>query len=246
MKLISDARRVVARSYSFWAIILGAIALVVPELLYAVWAIEIDPYVLWWLGIGLLVFAAIGRLIEQSGSIWADWVRIAAVAVLIGLLSIVAARAAAPSEEQTLAVAVPFIAEKEGMRLEAYLDIVGVPTICGGSTRGVRLGMRKTMAECMALLRAEVAEYRRGWLRYASAETRYLRLTPHREAAFTSLTYNVGISAAGNSTATRRLNAGQIAAACDAITWWNKAGQRVVRGLVLRRSAERELCMRGV
>ena len=50
----------------------------------------------------------------------------------------------------------------------------------------------------------------------------------------------------GDSTATRRLNAGNIIGGCTALTWWNKAGQRVVRGLALRRGEERDLCMMGV
>ena len=44
----------------------------------------------------------------------------------------------------------------EGVRLEAYLDSVGVPTICWGETEGVRLGMKKTLAECDAMLERRV------------------------------------------------------------------------------------------
>jgi GH24 family phage-related lysozyme (muramidase) len=57
---------------------------------------------------------------------------------------------------------------------------------------------------------------------------------------------NVGIAGAGKSTATRRLNAGDIAGGCQALTWWNKAGGRVVRGLVNRRAEEFALCMDGL
>lgn len=246
MRLIDRPGRVMLLGYSWWAQLFGLAALILPELGYALWGIETDPYVLWWVGVGLLMFGLIGRLIVQTGSGLAEGLRIVFVAALIVALSIVAARAAPATEAQTLEIAVPFVAEREGMRLEAYLDIVGVPTICAGSTRGVRLGQRKTLAECMALLRAEVAEYRRGLHRYFTAETIAARLPPPRDAAFTSLAYNIGIGAAGKSTATRRLNAGDVAGACEAITWWNKAGKRVVRGLVLRRSAERDLCMQGV
>lgn len=246
MRLIDRPGRVMLLGYSWWAQLFGMAALVLPELAYALWGIETDPYVLWWVSVGLLMFGLIGRLIVQTGSGLAEGLRIAFVAALIVALSVVAARAAPATEAQTLEIAVPFVAEREGMRLEAYLDIVGVPTICAGSTRGVRLGQRKTLAECLALLRAEVAEYRRGLHRYFTAETIAARLPPPRDAAFTSLAYNIGIGAAGRSTATKRLNAGDVAGACEAITWWNKAGKRVVRGLVLRRSAERDLCMQGV
>lgn len=246
MRLIDRPGRVMLLGYSWWAQVFGLAALILPELVYAIWGVETDPYVLWWVGVGLLVFGLIGRLIVQTGSGLAEGLRIAAVAALIVALSMVAARAAPATEAETLRIAVPFVAEREGMRLEAYLDIVGVPTICAGSTRGVMLGQRKTMAECMTLLMFEVAEYRRGLHRYFSAETIAIRLPPPRDAAFTSLAYNIGIGAAGKSTATRRLNAGDVRGACEAITWWDKAGKRVVRGLVLRRAAERDLCMVGL
>lgn len=145
-----------------------------------------------------------------------------------------------------LAVALPLISQWEGKRNQAYLDIVGVPTICYGSTRGVQIGDYKTDKECLDLLKAEVLEYREGLHRYFTRETKEQRLPPKRDAAFVSLAYNVGVAGAGNSTATRRLNSGDIPGACTALTWWNKAGGRVIRGLVNRRTQEYDLCMEGV
>lgn len=246
MRIIPDARRVVILSYSFWAQILGLLALILPEALFAVAGIEIDPYLLWRIGFGLLLFGIIGRIVVQTGGAVANLARIAAVVALI-LAASVALASASPrpaTEAETLAIAVPFIGQAEGKRNAAYLDIVGVPTICYGSTRGVKLGQRMTDAECTALLRAEVAEYRHGLHRYFSADTIRTRLPPPRDAAFTSLAFNVGIAGAGRSTAVRRLNAGDVPGACEAITWWNKAGHRVVRGLVIRRAGERGLCLR--
>lgn len=242
MRIISDAARVVVISYSWWAGLLGLAALILPEIAFKLWGIETDPYVLWWIAVGLSLFGLVGRLLIQTGGVWVNLTKIAATALVILALSVVAGRAA--SEADTLAIALPFIEQKEGMKTSAYLDIVGVPTICAGSTRGVKLGQRMTIEQCRALLRAEVIEYRAGLHRYFSAETKRHRLPAPRDAAFTSLAYNVGISAAGNSTATKRLNAGNVAGACEALTWWNKTGQRVVRGLVLRRAEERALCLR--
>lgn len=253
MKMIHDARRVALMTYSFWAQVLGLLALILPEMRFALTGRDTDPAFLWWAGCLLLVFGLAGRVVEQTGSVLRNLLRIAAVALLILLAAFTAARAMAEappgpaqtaSEAETLAIAVPFIARWEGKRNEAYLDIVGVPTICFGSTRGVRLGQVMTDAECLAMLRSEVAEYRAGVHRYFTAETVSRRLPPTRDAAWTSFGYNVGTGAAGRSTATRRLNAGRIAGACEALTWWNKAGHRVVRGLVRRRTAERDLCLR--
>ena len=72
------------------------------------------------------------------------------------------------------------------------------------------------------------------------------RLTVDRDVAYASLAYNVGVSGTGKSTAVRRLNQGDIAGGCEALGWWNKAGGRVVRGLVNRRAEETELCMGGL
>lgn len=70
-------------------------------------------------------------------------------------------------------------------------------------------------------------------------------LAAETDAAMTSLTWNIGIGGICRSTAMRRLNEGDVAGACEALTWWNRAGGRVVRGLVNRRADEYELCMWG-
>lgn len=150
------------------------------------------------------------------------------------------------SQEEFLEVAVPLVARWEGKRNRAYQDVIGVWTICFGTTRGVRPGDYKTDAECEALLRSEIIEYRHGLHRYFTDTTKSHRLTPERDAAYTSLAINVGWVTAGKSTATRRLNAGDIRGGCIALTWYNKAGGKIWRGLVRRRSNECELCLIGV
>lgn len=254
IKLVPDWKRVLLLSMSFWAQVIGLLVLIVPEILIASTGRDIDPYLLWWVGVLLLVFGLVGRLFQQSSSVWMEWARIFAVLVIIFLVAVFASSQAYAHEcecsqresADALDIAVPLIGKWEGLRTQAYLDIVGVPTICYGSTRGVSLGMVKTKAECDALLREEVAEYRDGWLDYVTDEAQDRWLPAKRDAAYTSLAYNVGIRAAGRSTATRRLNAGNIRGGCTAIGWWNRAGNRVIRGLVNRRTEETELCMDGV
>ena len=145
-----------------------------------------------------------------------------------------------------LEIAVPYVGKWEGLRLAAYRDIVGVWTVCYGETKGVKPGDRYTKAQCDAMLARELISYRTRLHRYFSQETLAARLPVHRDTAYTSLAYNVGVGGAGGSTAVRRLNAGDIPGGCQAITWWNKAGQRVVRGLTLRRGEDYGLCMIGV
>jgi GH24 family phage-related lysozyme (muramidase) len=249
MKLINDWKRVTAISLSFWMQIAGLLVLIVPEVRYMITGQDYNPFVSWWLGILFLLAGLFGRIFQQGSSKWREWLRILSVAVIAILLAFLLAskvHAAPVSERATLDIAVPFIAQEEGERRTAYLDIVGVPTICFGSTRGVRLGMTMTHRQCLDLLRAEVAEYREGLHRYFTAATINNRLTPHRDTAYTSLAFNAGIRGIGRSTATRRLNAGNIVGGCEALRWWNKAGGRVIRGLVNRRQREYDLCMIGI
>lgn len=253
MKLVPDWQRVLALSLSFWMQIAGLAVLIIPEIRYVTTGQDSDPVFLWWLGILLLLGGIIGRIFRQGQHTGLEWLRIAAVAAVITLLAVLGASTARAAisgeqvaEEQTLAIAVPFIAGFEGKRNAAYQDIVGIWTICYGSTRGVRPGMVLSDDECTDLLRREIAEYRAGLHRYFTAATIRSRLTPERDTAYTSLAFNAGIRSIGKSTATRRLNAGDIAGGCTALTWWNKAGGRVIRGLARRREAERELCLAGL
>jgi GH24 family phage-related lysozyme (muramidase) len=106
--------------------------------------------------------------------------------------------------------------------------------------------MVATDQQCLVLLRAEVAEFRSKLHRYFTSTTINARLPPTRDAAYTSTAFNCGVDGIGRSTATRRLNAGDITGGCEALTWWNKAGGRVIRGLFERRKRERALCMVGL
>lgn len=252
-KLVDDWRRVLARSLSFWMLIVGILVMALPELRFALTGQDYDPFLAWWAGMLLLVAAACGRLIPQDRPLWQEWLRIAGVGVVVLALAVLLAtqvraetRSRPATEAETLKIAVPFIAREEGERLVAYRDIVGLWTICDGETEGVHAGMTMTQAQCRALLKKRAAEYRRGLHGYFTFATIDRRLPPTRDAAYTSTAYNCGVTAIGRSTATRRLNAGNIAGGCQALTWWKRAGGRVIRGLFERRKREQELCMMGV
>jgi lysozyme len=138
-------------------------------------------------------------------------------------------------------MAIAAVAQFEGFRPTAYLDIVGVPTICYGATRGVTLGETATKQECDARLLDELREYEAGML--ACLET---PLPPKVQVAFVSLTYNIGTAAFCRSSVARHANVNDLAAACDAILKWNKAGGREIAGLTRRRQAERKICREGL
>jgi lysozyme len=129
-------------------------------------------------------------------------------------------------------------AHYEGLRLKAYLDPVGIPTICYGETDSVRLGQVRSAEQCDQMLAVRLG-YFASQVRLSVKQP----MTVERHAALSSFAYNVGIGAFQSSTLLRRLNAGDVAGACNELPRWNKAKGRVLPGLVKRREAERKLCL---
>ncbi len=140
-----------------------------------------------------------------------------------------------------LLIAAPFVTQWEGLRTDPYRDSIGKLTVCVGETR---VNMRRyTVEECKKML-AEALE--REFAEKVLQCTPSLQSRPYALAAATSLAYNVGVGAYCRSTADRQFDAGNWRGGCDAILLWNKAGGRVVQGLVNRRKAERQLCLQGL
>lgn len=253
--VVEDWRRPLAFGFSFWGVVFSAVALFMSDAIYWVFEVDTNPRFWVWLSFFLLLFIAIGRFWRQSSVWFFEWTKILiilSIAIFISVLidSPAYANADKRKESSALDVAVPFIAKWEGLRLKAYHDIAGVPTICYGHTKtvtdyDVSIGTTKTKRECFNMLRIEVREYRQNWIRYVKPYAYAVWLPSSRDAAYTSLAYNIGEQRAGKSTATRRLNAGDIYGGCVAIGWWNRAGNRVIRGLINRRSEETELCLKG-
>lgn len=139
--------------------------------------------------------------------------------------------------------AVQMVGGFEGLRLYAYKDIVGVWTACYGETKGVKPGMKFSKAQCDNMLINSIVEHEEGMRRcLKSPDT--VSIKPY--VAFVSFTYNVGVGAFCNSTLAKKVNAGDIRGACDELSKWNRAGGKVVKGLTIRRAAERRYCLEGV
>lgn len=127
--------------------------------------------------------------------------------------------------------------------LKVYLDMVGVATACDGLTgEGIKVGKTFTEAQCATMMESRLVETST----YVMQCTPGLSLAiPRRDNvrfAAVSLAHNVGWPTYCKSTMRRQINAGQIAASCESLTWFNKAGGRVVPGLVARRGRERAFC----
>ena len=124
----------------------------------------------------------------------------------------------------------------EGCRLEAYQDSVGVWTIGYGHTKGVLEGMTITQEGAEQLLQTELEEYEGYIEKYVTVP-----LTQNQFDALVCWVYNLGPTNFKNSTLLKELNAGNYNAAGQEITRWNKAGGKVLAGLVKRREAEAQL-----
>jgi lysozyme len=132
----------------------------------------------------------------------------------------------------------------EGLRLKAYLCPAGVWTIGYGHTKGVYPGMVITEELADKFLIDDVWQFER-----EVESLVHVPITQGMFDALVSFAFNVGsdidedniAEGLGDSTLLRKLNSGDYAGAADEFPKWNKSRGRVVRGLTVRRSAERAL-----
>lgn len=129
----------------------------------------------------------------------------------------------------------------EGCRLTAYQDSVGVWTIGYGLTTAAGLG---PVQKGMTITQQQADDYLvRALVKYEAAVTKALTRAPNGNqfSAMVSLCYNIGPGAFAKSSIAKKFNAGDLAGAADAFRLWNKAGGKVLQGLVNRREDERKL-----
>lgn len=138
-------------------------------------------------------------------------------------------------------LAVALVGGFEGLRLTTYRDVVGIPTVCYGETRGVRMGQSYTKPQCEAMLLKALDEFADGMERCTRQP-----MGDDQYVANLSLAYNIGLGAYCKSSVARKWNEGDRRGSCNAILLYDKAGGRVVSGLVRRRKEERALCLKGI
>jgi lysozyme len=140
------------------------------------------------------------------------------------------------------------IEEFEGLFLTAYRDPIGILTIGWGHTGiDVQDGLTITKAEAESLLRGDIAE----------AENIVNRNCPNvgqnQFDALVSFVFNVGPGVEGvkdgfvtlrngePSTMLKLIRKNYFESAAEQFKYWNKAGGKMLPGLVRRRGAEAEL-----
>ena len=133
------------------------------------------------------------------------------------------------------------IKEFEGCRLTAYRCSAGVWTIGYGHTgtvdgKAVASGMTITAAKATDLLKKDLAKFEAAVNAYVTAP-----ITQNMFDALVSFAYNCGAGALKGSTLLKKLNAKDYNGAAAEFPKWNKAGGKVLKGLVRRRERERQL-----
>lgn len=139
-------------------------------------------------------------------------------------------------------IAVSLAKPFEGLSLKPYHDPVGYPTIGYGHLlspdKWADLSQWQPITEYVAeqLLEKDMSSA----LKFAMNASPILADPQNyrRLGAIGDFVYNLGIGNYNASTLKRKVNAGQWDQAVEQILKWNKAGGKVLKGLVLRRTAE--------
>ncbi|EOZ5674035.1 lysozyme [Morganella morganii] len=137
-----------------------------------------------------------------------------------------------------IAGALVLIPAYEGVEYKPYRDVAGVLTVCYGHTGSdIQLGKTYTIAECKAMLHDDLTKVQR-----AVDPMIKVSIDDNTRAAIYSFVYNVGSGAFSRSAMLRKLNAGDIAGACDEMKRWTFAGGKQWQGLINRRETEKAVC----
>ena len=124
------------------------------------------------------------------------------------------------------------IKKYEGVRLNAYKDAAGVWTIGYGHTKGVKAGMKITQAQADAFLKQDCAAAEKN---VSTFDSKY-HWNQNQFDALVSFAFNIGSINQLTANGTRTIQ--QISKKIPA---YNKAGGRVLNGLVKRRNEEKAL-----
>lgn len=134
----------------------------------------------------------------------------------------------------------------ENCKLEAYLDIEGIPTIGWGSTGpNVKLGLIWTQDQADNDLTLKTnglaSRIYNSIPNDPSSSFSQEDATQGQIDALTSFSYNLGLHALQNSTLWKDYLLGNIQEAANQFPLWDHAGGKVVPGLLRRREAEMAL-----
>lgn len=140
---------------------------------------------------------------------------------------------------RTSSTGINLIKRFEGLKLTAYRCPAGVPTIGYGTTKNVKLGTTITEEKAEDLLKKDLVRFETA----VKTDVR-VKLNQNQFDALVSFSYNVGTGALQSSTLLKKLNHGDYKGASQEFSRWNRAGGKVLNGLIKRREAEKELFLK--
>lgn len=106
------------------------------------------------------------------------------------------------------------IKHNEGLSLPAYKDSAGVPTICYGETKGVKMGQVATLSDCQKQLIQSAGEHAK------ALDGLPMQLSDVALLGSLDFTYNVGVAGFNGSSVKRYLKSLDYAAAAKAVLDW--------------------------
>lgn len=131
---------------------------------------------------------------------------------------------------------IALIKQFESCVLKAYKCPAGIWTIGYGHTGPeVHEGLTISKMEAGTLLNMDLEKFDRAVLLKCPTAS------PEQHSAMVCLAFNIGIGAFNKSSVARNHNAGNFNEAAQSFALWNKAGGKVLAGLVKRRAAEAAL-----
>ena len=134
----------------------------------------------------------------------------------------------------------------EGVRCKPYRDCVGLWTVGVGHLIGDGKSLPDewnktfTMEEVDALLRKDLGRFERGVQKFCPVP-----LKQGEFDALVSFSFNLGLGVLQRSTLRQKILRGDKTGASEEILKYNKAGGKIVKGLVTRRNDEYQLFLRG-
>jgi lysozyme len=137
-----------------------------------------------------------------------------------------------------LPYALTLIKRFEGCKLTAYPDpgSGGDPWTIGWGSTGP--GIVKGLVWTQEQADKRLAEHIMGFARGVDTALAGAPVTAMQKGALVSLAYNIGVGALSGSTLLKKHKAADYDAAAQQFLVWNRAGGKVMQGLVNRRTAE--------
>ena len=146
--------------------------------------------------------------------------------------------------QQTAQQTITTVEQFEGYVPEAYQDPVGIWTRCYGDTTHVTPGAKYSAEECAKSLNDHLIETSSPVMHCVPD---LAKQHPKVIVAMLDMAYNIGPNAFCRSSVARYANAGEWNAACSRISEIYTTAQGVkLKGLVVRRTAESEMCLDGL